>query len=132
MAPTPTGKGYWLVASDGGIFAFGDAAFFGSTGGIHAEQADRRHGADADRRRLLAGRRPTAASSPSATPAFFGSTGAIKLNQPIVGMAPTPTRHAATGSWPPTAAIFAFGDAALPRLDRRHQAEQPIVGMAAT
>ena len=31
--PTPDGKGYWLVASDGGIFAFGDAGFFGSTGG---------------------------------------------------------------------------------------------------
>jgi len=27
--------GYWLVASDGGIFAFGDAHFFGSTGSIH-------------------------------------------------------------------------------------------------
>ena len=26
MAATPDGKGYWLVASDGGIFAFGDAA----------------------------------------------------------------------------------------------------------
>ena len=25
--------GYWLVASDGGIFAFG-APFFGSTGGL--------------------------------------------------------------------------------------------------
>src|SRR2546422_7423313 len=30
MAATPTGKGYWLVASDGGIFAFGDAVFQGS------------------------------------------------------------------------------------------------------
>jgi hypothetical protein len=30
MAATPTGKGYWLVAMDGGIFAFGDAAFFGN------------------------------------------------------------------------------------------------------
>ena len=28
-----TGRGYWLVASDGGIFDYGDAAFFGSTGG---------------------------------------------------------------------------------------------------
>ncbi|HUR18576.1 MAG TPA: putative Ig domain-containing protein [Acidimicrobiales bacterium] len=28
------GRGYWLVASDGGIFAFGDAAFHGSTGAI--------------------------------------------------------------------------------------------------
>ncbi len=34
MAATPTGDGYWLVASDGGIFAFGDAGFFGSTGAV--------------------------------------------------------------------------------------------------
>ncbi|HEY2300277.1 MAG TPA: hypothetical protein VGH66_00210 [Acidimicrobiales bacterium] len=33
MAATPTGKGYWLVASDGGIFTFGDAPFEGSLGG---------------------------------------------------------------------------------------------------
>jgi len=26
--------GYWLVASDGGIFAFGGATFFGSTGAL--------------------------------------------------------------------------------------------------
>jgi beta-glucanase (GH16 family) len=30
MAATPDGSGYWLVASDGGIFSFGDAAFYGS------------------------------------------------------------------------------------------------------
>lgn len=34
MEPTPSGRGYWLVAADGGIFAYGDAAFHGSTGGI--------------------------------------------------------------------------------------------------
>ena len=34
MATTPSGNGYWLVASDGGIFAFGDAKFHGSTGNI--------------------------------------------------------------------------------------------------
>ena len=33
MAPTPSGSGYWEVAADGGIFAFGDAGFFGSLGG---------------------------------------------------------------------------------------------------
>jgi hypothetical protein len=33
MAATPSGEGYWLVASDGGIFAFGDAGFFGSPAG---------------------------------------------------------------------------------------------------
>ena len=27
-------SGYWLVASDGGIFSYGDAAFFGSTGAM--------------------------------------------------------------------------------------------------
>ncbi|HVW33660.1 MAG TPA: hypothetical protein VHL53_14065, partial [Acidimicrobiia bacterium] len=30
LAPSPTGRGYWFVASDGGIFAYGDAGFFGS------------------------------------------------------------------------------------------------------
>ena len=38
MAATPTGHGYWLVASDGGVFSFGDAAFYGSTGAIHLNQ----------------------------------------------------------------------------------------------
>jgi len=33
MAPTPDGLGYWLVASDGGIFSYGDAGFYGSDGG---------------------------------------------------------------------------------------------------
>ena len=41
MAATPDGKGYWLVASDGGIFTFGDAPFYGSTGAI-TSTADRR------------------------------------------------------------------------------------------
>ncbi|MEM9035876.1 MAG: hypothetical protein AAGD18_14870, partial [Actinomycetota bacterium] len=30
IAATPTGNGYWLVASDGGVFAFGDAPFLGA------------------------------------------------------------------------------------------------------
>ena len=34
MAATPDGRGYWLVASDGGIFTAGDARFYGSTGAI--------------------------------------------------------------------------------------------------
>ncbi len=38
MATTPDGEGYWLVASDGGVFAFGDAAFYGSTGDIQLNQ----------------------------------------------------------------------------------------------
>ncbi len=35
MAATPDGKGYWLAAADGGIFAFGDAKFHGSMGNRH-------------------------------------------------------------------------------------------------
>ena len=31
--PRRRGAGYWEVASDGGIFSFGDAAFHGSMGG---------------------------------------------------------------------------------------------------
>jgi len=37
MAPTADGNGYWLVASDGGVFSFGDATshYYGSMGGTH-------------------------------------------------------------------------------------------------
>lgn len=31
-APTHSGKGYWMVAGDGGVFNYGDAGFFGSLG----------------------------------------------------------------------------------------------------
>ena len=34
----PDGSGYWLVASDGGVFTFGDAPFLGSTGAIALNQ----------------------------------------------------------------------------------------------
>ena len=33
IAATTDGAGYWLVASDGGVFNYGDAGFFGSMGG---------------------------------------------------------------------------------------------------
>ena len=33
MAATPDGKGYWFVASDSGIFAYGDAAVLRLQGG---------------------------------------------------------------------------------------------------
>jgi hypothetical protein len=32
IASSPDGGGLWLVASDGGVFAYGDAAFYGSMG----------------------------------------------------------------------------------------------------
>ena len=33
IAATNSGNGYWLVGSDGGVFTYGDAPFFGSMGG---------------------------------------------------------------------------------------------------
>jgi 3D (Asp-Asp-Asp) domain-containing protein len=32
IAPGASGHGYWLAASDGGVFAFGDAAYYGGLG----------------------------------------------------------------------------------------------------
>ena len=34
MAAGPKSGGYWLVAADGGIFSYGNALFYGSTGSI--------------------------------------------------------------------------------------------------
>lgn len=34
----PNPHGYWLVGSDGGIFTFGTAQFFGSTGNLHLQR----------------------------------------------------------------------------------------------
>ena len=38
MATTPDGLGYWLVASDGGVFSFGDASFYGSAANLDLNQ----------------------------------------------------------------------------------------------
>jgi hypothetical protein len=34
MGATPDGGGYWLVGSDGSVYSYGDAAFFGSLVGL--------------------------------------------------------------------------------------------------
>jgi hypothetical protein len=34
IVPTPDGGGYWLIGSDGGVFAFGDATSQGSLPGV--------------------------------------------------------------------------------------------------
>ena len=74
LAATPDGQGYWEVAADGGIFAFGDAAFYGSMGG---QPLNGRWSVWPPRRTATAtGRwRPTAGSSPSATPPSTGRPG---------------------------------------------------------
>ena len=77
------------MASDGGIFAFGDAAFYGSTGAIHLNKPIVGMAATPDGKGywLVASDGGIFAFGDAA---FYGSTGAIHLNKPIVGMAATP------------------------------------------
>ena len=87
VAATPDGNGYWVVGSDGGIFTFGDAAFYGSEGGtqLNAPIVGLAATPDGKGYWLVAadGGIFTFGDAP-----FYGSTGALHLNAPIVGMAP--------------------------------------------
>jgi hypothetical protein len=40
IVPTAHGQEYWVIGSDGGIFAFGDAPFVGSLLGLDIHVAD--------------------------------------------------------------------------------------------
>ena len=73
-----------MVAQDGGIFAFGDAAFHGSMGGRHLNAMDRSWVWLRPRRGRAIGDSwpPTAGSSPSAMP-VPGSMGSQRLNRPV-------------------------------------------------
>ena len=122
--------GYWLVSAGGGVFPYGRARFFGSTGALPLN-------------RPIVG----LAATPSGAgywmvatdggvfsfgdAAFFGSTGAIRLNRPIVGMAATPSGR---GYWMVASdgGVFSFGDAGFFGSTGAIRLNRPIVGMAAT
>ena len=53
---SPSDHGYWLVGGDGGIFTFGSAHFWGSTGIPQAQPTGRGHHPDPVPPGLLAGR----------------------------------------------------------------------------
>ena len=109
MAGTPDGRGYWLVASDGGVFSYGDAQFYGSAGSIRLNQPIVGMAATPDGRGYwLVASDGGIFSFGDAQ--FYGSTGSIRLNQPIEGMAPTPDGN---GYWLVAAdgGLFSFGDA---------------------
>ena len=131
MAATPDGKGYWLVASDGGIFTFGDAAFYGSTGRHAPSTSPSWAWPPPPTARATGWWPPTAASSPSATPPSTARPAAMPLNKPIVGMAATPDGK---GYWlvASDGGIFTFGDAAFYGSTGGTPLNQPIVGMALT
>ena len=102
MAATPDGGGYWLVASDGGIFAYGDAAVLRLDRSIHLNKP-------------IVGMAPTpdgggywlVASDGGifayGDAQFYGSTGASTSTSRSWPWRRCPT-GAATGSPPPTAA----------------------------
>jgi len=122
--------GYWQVAADGGIFAFGDAKFYGSTGSLHLNKP-------------VVGMAPTAdglgywlvASDGGifafGDAGFYGSTGSLHLNAPIVGMTPTAD---GLGYWlvASDGGIFAFGDAKFYGSTGGYPIFYAITGMAAT
>jgi hypothetical protein len=93
IAATADGGGYWLVAADGGVFAFGDAKFEGSVPGVLKPGQSLNQpvvGIAADD--ATGGYWVVAADGGifSFNAPFYGSTGSIKLNKPIVGMEAAP------------------------------------------
>ncbi len=105
-APPP---GYWQVASDGGIFTFGSAAFYGSTGAMRLNKPIVGMSVTPDHGGywLVASDGGVFAFGDAG---YYGSTGNIVLNKPIVGMIPTLDGG---GYWlvASDGGIFAFGDA---------------------
>jgi hypothetical protein len=130
MASTPDGNGYWLVASDGGIFNYGDATFYGSTGAIHLNKPIVGMAATPDGHGYwLVASDGGIFSYGDAQ--FYGSTGAIHLNKPIVGMAATTDGD---GYWliASDGGIFNYGDAAFYGSTGAIRLNMPIVGLAPT
>jgi len=129
-APTPTSPGYWMVAQDGGVFSFGDAPFFGSTGNLALNQP-------------IVGAAPTPSGGGYWFVAadggvfsfgdadFFGSAGDLALNQPIVAMIPTTSGN---GYWllARDGGVFSYGDAPFFGSTGNLALNQPIIGGAAT
>jgi hypothetical protein len=122
-------QGYWMVASDGGIFAFGTAQFAGSTGGkplnapivgMASDAATGGYWFVASDGGIFAFNAP-----------FFGSMGGQHLDAPIVGMAAMPDGG---GYWlvASDGGIFSFGDAHFFGSMGGQPLNAPIVGMAAT
>ncbi|MGH9281390.1 MAG: hypothetical protein ACRD0S_00470 [Acidimicrobiales bacterium] len=122
--------GYRFVASDGGIFSFGDAKFQGSTGGAKLNKPIvGMAGTPSNNGYWLVASDGGIFSFGDAK--FFGSTGAVKLNSPIVGMAAHPSGE---GYWFVAAdgGIFSFGAAKFHGSTGGVPLFKPIVGMSAT
>jgi Glycosyl hydrolases family 43 len=130
VPPGTTPIGYRLVASDGGIFSFGNLPFCGSTGSITLAKPVVGIASTPD------GGGYWAVASDGGIFAFgdagyYGSMGGKHLNAPIVGMAATPNGK---GYWlvASDGGVFCFGDAGFHGSTGHMRLNEPIVGMAAT
>jgi len=128
-APRPPTPGYWEVASDGGVFSFGSAAFFGSTGALHLVRPVVGMATTPDHGGywLVASDGGVFAFGDAG---FHGSTGSLHLRSPVVGIAATPDGN---GYWLVAAdgGVFAFGDAAFAGSTGGLTLRAPVVGMSA-
>ena len=130
MASTPSGRGYWLVGSDGGIFAFGDAPFHGSAGasGLKMPIVGMASTPSGDGYWLVGSDGGIFAFGDAP---FSGSVGAVRLVSPVRGI----TRSATGRGYRMVAAdggIFSFGDAAFYGSLGGAAVPAPVVGMATT
>ena len=130
MAPTPSGRGYWLVGGDGGVFAFGDAEFYGSMGGqalnlgitgIAPTPSGRGYW-------LVGGDGGVFAFGDAE---FYGSMGGQALHGPIMGMA---SSSSGDGYWlvGSDGGVFAFGDAEFHGSLADTTLSRPVMGITRT
>jgi hypothetical protein len=128
FAALHSGTGYDLGAADGGIFAFGDAGFYGSMGGQHlnapvvgitATPDDRGYWEVASDGGIFA----------FGDAGFYGSMGGQRLNAPVIAIAST---FDGRGYWEVASdgGIFAFGDAGFSGSMGGQHLNAPIVGIA--
>ncbi len=127
---SPTGLGYFLTASDGGIFNYGDAGFYGSAGSLKLNKPVVGMAATPDTKGYW-----SVASDGGifnyGDAGFYGSAGSLKLNKPVVGMAATPDGK---GYWlvASDGGIFTYGDAGFYGSAGSLKLNAPVVGMASS
>jgi Arylsulfotransferase (ASST)/IPT/TIG domain len=108
MAATTDSNGYWVASSDGRVFPFGDAAYYGSPASLGLDKPIVGMASTPDPGYWLVASDGGIFAYGDA--GFFGSTGGITLNRPVVTMAST---HDGGGYWlvATDGGIFAYGDA---------------------
>ena len=130
VSPSQLPDGYWMVAADGGVFAFGGAQFYGSTGNMTLNKpiVGMASTPDGGGYWLVASDGGIFSFGDAQ---FYGSTGNISLNKPIVGMASTPDGG---GYWlvASDGGVFSFGDAGYYGSLGSMPIGQSVVGIAPT